>query len=150
MCTTKSKRKSVLLKGSWITILLILSADTLFATSMTPRMAPNTNQMVFQKIMEELNAQEIIAIDKINQRYNEQRIALQQALLNVQNTFNRHLSLAVEEQEIREAFEPVAQVMEDLAVNDILMMREINAILLTHLEKSNHQPAELALDGAVH
>lgn len=123
---------------------LCITAQASFAISTTPQVIQGEIDAQLQQILNDLDAQEIIAIDVISRSYRAQRTVLEQKLRSVQSDFNQQLRFISEETAIREAFVPVARALEDMAINEVMMMKEINSVLTAHKHKKTLEHADLA------
>jgi|GEM_PF-3580801 len=130
-------RKLLLLIRICLSVLLA-QATTCYATSMHQQLPLQTGQQQADKqleqILADLNAEEIEQIDVISRKFGEKRVLLEQQLNQVQKAFNQQLRHNSDEQTIRAAFTPIAKAMENIAVNQIMMMQEINTVISTHLK----------------
>lgn len=114
--------------------ILLVQATTCYATSMRQQLPAQADQQM-ERILADLNADEIIQIDVISKKFGEKRVQLEQQLSEVQKAFNQQLKRDSDEQTIRTAFTPIAKAMENIAVNQIMMMQEINIVISEHLRK---------------
>lgn len=117
---------------------LLVQATTCYATSMHRQLPLPAGQQQadeqLDQILADLNTEEIEQIDIISKKFGEKRIQLEQKLNEVQKAFNQQLRHNSDEQTIRAAFTPIAKAMENIAVNQIMMMQEINTVISTHLQ----------------
>lgn len=140
----KQIRTITLANGLFIIVLSFFYATDLSATNQVSLQLPVNVKGNLQQVLEDLEPQELIAIDMINRRHYEQRIVLEHQLRLVEDAFNKQLKVNREEPAVRKAFAPVARILEEMVVNDTRMVTEINSILAAHQNLNTPQQADVA------
>lgn len=123
-------------------------AGLFFTGTLTPANAKESDESglksVKSKQMQNLDIDQIIQIETIRKSYQGLITAYKQKVIAEEKIFNQKLGVNTEEADIREAFDPLAHAMEDVAVCQIRMMQEINQVINAGKQVLQEDGAELS------
>jgi len=79
----------------------------------------------FMQHVLDLSDEQVAEAEKIRQSYKENMMTCRENLAEARKTFRSNLEEEMDEAAVRQAFAPVAEAMQDIAIQRILMMQEL-------------------------